>query len=99
MKRQICSYDMLAVPSHCYTVSDDIGEMYFCNSRCLCLWSMMLVTKPNLPTDDREQRVVMTLLDGSQRSFDTLVELAQWSAANALGKPESEWVKNGRKVS
>jgi len=99
MKRQICSYDMLAVSSHSYTVSDAEGEMYFCNSRCLCLWAMMLVTKPNLPTDDREHRVVMTLPDGSKRSFDTLVELAQWSAANAIGKPDGEWLKNGREVS
>jgi hypothetical protein len=49
-----------------------------------------------MPRDDREQRVVMSLPDGSQRSFDTLVELAQRCAANAIGKPESEWVKNGR---
>jgi hypothetical protein len=39
MKRQICSYDMLAVSSHSYTVSEEEGEMYFCNSRGLCLWS------------------------------------------------------------
>jgi hypothetical protein len=45
MNRQICSYDMLAVPSHSYTVSEEEGEMYFCNSRCLCLWAMMLGTK------------------------------------------------------
>lgn len=99
MKRQICSYDMLAVSSNSYTVSDAEGEMYFCNSRCLCLWAMMLVTKPKLPTDDREHRVAMTLPDGSKRSFDTLVELAQWSAANAIGKPDGEWLKNGREVS
>jgi hypothetical protein len=99
MKRQICSYDMLAVPSHSYTVSDTEGEMYFCNSRYLCLWSMMLVAKPNLPTDDHEQLFVMTLSDGSKRSFDTLIELAQWSAANAIGKSEGEWLKNGREVS
>jgi hypothetical protein len=43
---------MLAVPSHSYTVSEAEGEMYFCNSRCLCLWAMMLVTKPNPSTDD-----------------------------------------------
>jgi hypothetical protein len=98
MKRQICSYDMLAVSCHSYTVSDAEGEMYFCNSRCLCLWSMMLVTKPNLPTDEHEQRFVMTLPDAEKRSFDALVELAQWSAANAIGTPESEWLKNGHQV-
>jgi hypothetical protein len=76
MKRQICSYDMLAVPSRSYTVSDEEGERYFCNSRCLCLWAMMLVTKPKLPERDREQAFVMTLTDDKKRSFDTVVELA-----------------------
>jgi hypothetical protein len=60
---------------------------------------MMLVTKPNLPTEHHEQLFVMTLPDGEKRSFDTLVELAQWSAANAIGKPDGEWLKNGREVS
>jgi hypothetical protein len=98
MTRQICSYDMLAVPSHSYTVSDAEGEIYFCNSRCLCLWAMMLVTNPKLPETDREEALVMTLPDGKKRSFDTLVELAQWSAANAIAKPEGEWLKTGREV-
>jgi hypothetical protein len=98
MKRQICSYDMLAVPSHSYTVSEEEGEMYFCNSRCLCLWAMMLVTKPNLPEIDRGQALVVTLPDRKKRSFDTLVELAQWSDADAIGKSEGEWLKNGREV-
>jgi hypothetical protein len=89
---------MLAVPSHSYTVSDAEGEIYFCNSRCLCLWAMMLVTNPKLPETDREEALVMTLPDGKKRSFDTLVELAQWSAANAIAKPEGEWLKTGREV-
>jgi hypothetical protein len=59
---------------------------------------MMLVTKPNPPTEDLEQRVMMTLPDGSKRSFDNPVGLAQWSAANAIGTPESEWLKNGHEV-
>jgi hypothetical protein len=98
MKRQICSYDMLAVPSRSYTVSDEEGEMYFCNSRCLCLWAMMLVTKPNLPEGDVEQAFVMTLPNGTKRSFDTLIELAQWSAANVIGNLESEWLTKGQAV-
>jgi hypothetical protein len=89
---------MLAVPSHSYTVREEEGEMYFCNSRCLCLWAMMLVTKPNLHKGDREQALVMTLPDGKKCSFDTMVELAQWSAANAIGKPEGDWLKIGREV-
>jgi hypothetical protein len=98
MKRLICSYDMLAVPTHSSMVSDAEGEMYFCNSRRLCLWAMMLVTKPNLPKDDFAQAFVMTLPDGKKRSFETLVQLAQWSAAKAIGELESEWLSNGKDV-
>jgi hypothetical protein len=64
-----------------------ISQMYFCNSRCLCL-----------PEGDREQAFVMTLPDGKKRSFDTLVELAQWSAANAIRNLESEWLTKGREA-
>jgi hypothetical protein len=41
----------------------------------------------------------MTLPNAEKRSFDASVKLAQWSAANAIGTPESEWLKNGREVS
>jgi hypothetical protein len=37
MKRQICSYDMVAVPPSSYTVTDGEGDMYLCNWRCLYL--------------------------------------------------------------
>jgi hypothetical protein len=33
MKKQICSYDMVAVPSSSYTVTDAEGEMYLCNEK------------------------------------------------------------------
>jgi hypothetical protein len=59
---------------------------------------MMLVTKQNLPECKREQVFAMTLPDGSRRSFDTPVELAQWSAAKAIQNTEGEWLKNGPKV-
>jgi hypothetical protein len=32
MTRQICSYDMVAVPPGSYTVTDGEGDMYLCNS-------------------------------------------------------------------
>jgi hypothetical protein len=98
MKRQICSYDMVAVPSSSYTVTDAEGDMYLCNSRCLCIWAVMLVTKHNLPESERDRSFVITNPVGKRRSFDKLIDLAQWAAANALGKPESEWLMNGRDV-
>jgi len=71
---------------------------YLCNSRCLCIWAVMLVTKHNLPESERDRSFVVTNPVGKKRSFDKLVDLAQWAAANALGKPESEWLMNGRDV-
>ena len=74
------------------------GDMYLCNSRCLCIWAVMLVTKHNLPDSERDRSFVVTNPVGKKRSFDKLMDLAQWAAANALGKPESEWLMNGRDV-
>ena len=58
----------------------------------------MLVTKHNLPESERDRSFVVTNPVGKKRSFDKLMDLAQWAAANALGKPESEWLMNGRDV-
>ena len=56
------------------------------------------MTKHNLPESERDRSFVVTNPVGKKRSFDKLMDLAQWAAANALGKPESEWLMNGRNV-
>ena len=48
MKRRVCSYDMFAVPEPSFVLKDTVGEMYFCNLRCFCVWSVGLATSPNL---------------------------------------------------
>ena len=40
MKRRICSYDLASVPEDGYVVTDDGGEIYLCNPRCLCIWAV-----------------------------------------------------------
>jgi hypothetical protein len=47
---------------------------------------------------ERDCSYVVTNPVGKKRSFDNLMDLAQWAAANALGKPESEWLMSGRDV-
>jgi hypothetical protein len=42
VKRRVCSYDRLAVPDPCFVLKDTVGEMYFCNLRCFCVWSVQL---------------------------------------------------------
>jgi hypothetical protein len=51
-----------------------------------------------LPESERDRSFVVTNPVGKKRSFDKLMDLAQWAAANALGKPESEWLMNGHDV-
>ena len=98
MKRQVCSYDMVAVPSHAYTLTDGEGDIYLCNPRCLCIWAVLLVTKSNLPEGVRERSCILTGPSGTRRSFDNRVELAPWAAAIAFGKPESEWLSIGQEL-
>jgi hypothetical protein len=43
-----------AVPENAYTVIDHEGEVYLCNARCLCLWSMTLATRPGLPEENED---------------------------------------------
>jgi hypothetical protein len=86
MKRQICSYDMVAVPSSSYTVTDAEGDMYLCNSRCLCIWAVMLVTKHNLPESERDRSFVVTNPVGKKRTFDKLMESCSMGRCQRIGQ-------------
>ena len=44
MKRRLCSYDMVEVPPQAFVLIDLGGEMFFCNLRCLCVWSTQLLS-------------------------------------------------------
>ena len=57
-KRQICSYDIVAV-LRTLTQLRMQKEMYLSNSRCLCIWAVMLVTKHNLPDSERDRSFVV----------------------------------------
>lgn len=65
MKRRICSYDLAAVPDDGYVVTDDGGEIYLCNARCLCIWAVSLATKPGLPEEVEARRLVLMVPTGS----------------------------------
>ena len=53
MKRRVCSYDMFAVPDPSFVLKDMGGEMYFCNLRCFCVWSVLGATRANLSVEDK----------------------------------------------
>ena len=84
-KRRVCSFDMTEVTSGGYVLADAEGEMYFCNSRCLCLWAVNFVTHPRRTQEQKSVACTLTVPSGERRSFSDLIEVAQWSAANALG--------------
>jgi hypothetical protein len=86
MKRRVCSYDMFAVPDAAFVLKDTVGEMYFCNSRCFCIWSVQLATRPNLSEDDRARVYLLTTPTGEEHQFSGIVKVATWATANALDR-------------
>ena len=84
MKHRVCSYDMFAVPDTAFVLKDTVGEMYFCNSRCFCVWSVQRATRPNLTEDDRAGVYLLTTPTGEEHQFSGIVKVATWDTANAL---------------
>ena|ERR1035437_2235751 len=85
MKRRICAYDMAAVPEDGYIVTDEGGEIYLCNARCLCIWAVSLATKPGLSEELRARRLVLKVPAGEDLVFETIIGLARWASSHALG--------------
>jgi hypothetical protein len=69
MKRRVCSYDMIAVPDASFVLKDTVGEMYFCNLRCFCIWSVQLATRPNLSEEDKTGAYSLTSASGEEHQF------------------------------
>ena len=42
-------------PTPSFVLKDTVGEMYFCNLRCYCIWSVQLATRPNLSAEDSKR--------------------------------------------
>jgi hypothetical protein len=85
MKRRICSYDLAAVPDDGYVVTDDRGEIYLCNARCLCIWAVSLATKPGLSEELKARKLVLKVPAGEELVFETIIGLARWASSHALG--------------
>ena len=84
MKRRLCSYDVVEVPPQGFVLTDPGGEMYFCNLRCLCVWSILLATRPNLPDLQRSGLYILNTQSGDELRFDGVRPLADWVTLNAL---------------
>ena len=75
MKRRVCSYDMFAVPDPSFVLKDTVGEMYFCNLRCFCVWWVQLATRPSLSVADKTGAYSLTTPSGEEHQF---LELWTW---------------------
>jgi hypothetical protein len=72
------------VPKNAYIVTDDEGEVYLCNARCLSLWSMTLATTRNLSEEAKMQPLRLETPKAEMLDFPSLSTLAAWAATNAL---------------
>jgi hypothetical protein len=97
--RRICSYDMAAVPEDGYTLLDAGGEFYLCGARCLAIWALQAATKDASAQTDGDVPPSFELITpaGEKRTFGSLLDLARWSTANALGPTDAEWLARGEK--
>ena len=87
-KRRLCSYDRSEVPPESYWLDDAQGAVYFCNARCLCVWSILLATKANLPEEHKTLDLDLVRRGGARLHFGHVRELARWALENALGRDE-----------
>lgn len=84
MKRRVCSYDMFAVPDPSFVLKDTVGEMYFCNLRGFCIWSVQLATRSNLSDEDKTGAYSLITPSGEEYQFTGIVDVARWATATAF---------------
>ena len=68
MKRRVCSCDMFAVPDASFVLKDTVGEIYFCNLRCFCVWSVQRATRPDLSEEEKTGAYSLTNPSGEEHT-------------------------------
>ena len=89
MKRRLCSYDMAEVPEQGFVLADQGGEMFFCNLRCLSVWSVQLATRHNLADEQRSGGYTLNTQSGQEHRFEGGNQVARWAVDQALGSPSA----------
>ena len=90
MKRRVCSYDMFEVPAPSFVLKDSGGEMYFCNLRCFCVWSVGLATRQNLSKEVKTDSYSLMTPSGEQHQFSGIVAVARWATHAAFEQSDIE---------
>ena len=67
-----------------FVLKDTGGELYFCNLRCFCIWSVQLATRPNLSEEDKTGVYSLTTPSGEEHQFAGIVDVARWATATAF---------------
>ncbi len=83
-KRRLCSYGL----KYHLSALGAQGAVYFCNARCLCISSVLLATKANLPEEQKTLNLDLVKPGGTRLHFVDVKELARWAVENALGRDE-----------
>lgn len=76
-KRRLCSYDRSECPPECYWLDDPQGAVYFCTARCLCIWSVLLATKANLPEKQKALDLDLVSPGGARLHLSNVKELTR----------------------
>lgn len=78
---------MAEVPPHAFVLTDDGGEMYFCDLRCLCVWSVQLATRSNLSVAQRSGQYILHTPSAGEHQFAGIDQVALWAVHVALREP------------
>jgi hypothetical protein len=75
---------MFTVREPSFVLKDSGGEMYFCNLRCFCVWSVGLATRPNLSEEAKSDSYILTTPSGEQHRFTGIVNVARLATTTAF---------------
>jgi hypothetical protein len=84
LKGSVCSYDRVEVSEAAFVLNDGVGEIYFCNLRCFCIWAVQIATKPKLSEADKQGEFGLKTPEGEELHFSGIIQVAMWAALNAL---------------
>ncbi len=84
MRPRLCSYDMATVPDDSFLLKDEGGEMYFCDLRCLCVWSVQLATRQGLSEVQRSGTYLLTMPVREEHQFEGIGQVARWATDRAV---------------
>lgn len=75
---------MATVPEGSFLLKDAGGEMYFCDLRCLCIWSVQLATRQSLSEVQSSGTYLLSTPVREEYRFEGIGQVARWATGRAL---------------